>query len=324
LFFPNIAPNVAAPLQAQANSLSLLVLPGVLASILVATLIAEARQLSSLLEAIPSLVIVATLYLLSEYMWPETVLGWGTAIGFWAYLAALLVVQRRLLPGLVPRLSWRNMSPGASAVPVATLILAQVVFSLGGTVSDQIAATVLPDDQNAVISYANRLLLLVASLGAAAVARATLPVLSSMYVDDHMTARNFTCRWAVGLTITGFGLAVLGYFLTPISVRILFERGSFSAQDTADVSSAIRYGLTQLPFYFGGIVLAQAVVASRKFGRMFIANSLGVASKVIILYLGLPHGGVAIIMLSTASMYLVTFIALWIVVRGVRVGSGQH
>lgn len=317
--FPNVAPDVVAPLEAQALSLSLLILPGVLASILVATLIAEGRQLSSLLEAIPSLVIVATLYVLSEYLLPATILGWGTAVGFAAYLGALMFVQRRLLRGMVPRLSWPGLS-AAGAAPIAVLILAQAVFSLGGAVADQIAAAALPDNQNAVISYANRLLLLITGLGATAVARATLPVLSRMFVEDVAAARGLAYRWALGLTGAGLALALLGYLLAPLGVRLLFERGSFSAQDTAAVSAALRVGLAQLPFYFGSIVLAQAVVVTRRFRRMLLANSLGVATKVAILYLYLPQGGVTVIMLSTASMYLVTTIALWVAIRELRGG----
>lgn len=47
--------------------------------------------------------------------------------------------------------------------------------------------------------------------------------------------------------------------LAPAIVGVLFERGAFTATDTANVAEVLRYALLQLPFSFAAIVTTYAL-----------------------------------------------------------------
>src|SRR3546814_4343245 len=55
------------------------------------------------------------------------------------------------------------------------------------------------------------------------------------------------------LLMMGAGAAAvaIAWALAPWGVALLFERGAFTADNTQAVAQVLRWGLLQLPFYFG-------------------------------------------------------------------------
>src|SRR5690606_29558839 len=148
------------------------------------------------------------------------------------------------------------------------MLVGQIAMSFVGPI-DQYTAANLGDNANATLGYAARLLSLVLGIGAASVGRAALPVLADVQSrGDAAHARAVALKWSVWMLGAGAAAAALGWLLAPWGVALLFERGAFSAQDTQAVAHVLRWGLLQLPFYFGVLILVQLLASQNRYRIM--------------------------------------------------------
>ena len=104
---------------------------------------------------------------------------------------------------------------------------------------------------------------------------------------------------------------IVGWELAPWSVRLLFERGAFTAENTLAISEVLRVGLLQLPFYFAGLVLVSVLVSQRDYKLIAIGASVNLLAKVGANSALVPIMGVSGIIAATAFMYMVCFALLW-------------
>src|SRR5690606_15516477 len=211
---------------------------------------AHERHVNTLLDSMPALVILIwVLASPSGGLWP---LLWGTLVGdaLQAILLAALAARADGHPGgaLLGRQApqWSTLAAAAGI-----MLVGQLAMSLVGPI-DQYTAARLGDNANAVLGYATRLLSLVLGIGAASVGRAALPVLADIQGrGDPVHARRTALRWSAGMLAAGALVVLAGWWLAPWGVGLLFERGAFTAHDTQVVAEVLRWGLLQLPFYFG-------------------------------------------------------------------------
>ena len=83
--------------------------------------------------------------------------------------------------------------------------------------------------------------------------------------------------------------------------------GAFTAADTQAVAHVVRWGLLQMPFYFGVLILVQLLASQ---GRYRVMAGIAVANflaKAVMNQVLAPAMGPAGIMLATAVMYLVSY-----------------
>src|SRR3546814_4132080 len=59
------------------------------------------------------------------------------------------------------------------------------------------------------------------------------------------------CSSELLMVLAGAVVTAVGWLLAPWGVALLFERGAFTADDTVVVAQVLRWGLLQMPFYFG-------------------------------------------------------------------------
>jgi peptidoglycan biosynthesis protein MviN/MurJ (putative lipid II flippase) len=95
-------------------------------------------------------------------------------------------------------------------------------------------------------------------------------------------------------------------------VRILFQRGAFDAMASANVAGVLRYGLLQLPFFFGGMALVQWYAALGRFRAVLSITTGALAVKFGLNAVLAPVYGIDGIMIATASMYLFTSAMMWL------------
>ena len=141
-------------------------------------------------------------------------------------------------------------------------------------------------------------------------ARAVLPVLS-----DHASRSEFglgrrqSIVWSIFLLGAGLFVALAGWVLAPIIVRLMFERGAFTAADSLAVTRVLRFGLVQLPFAFGWLGMVQWLAATALWRDNGRAAS-GAALKIAADFLFFPAWGLAGLALATAGMYAGTFLTM--------------
>ena len=129
------------------------------------------------------------------------------------------------------------------------------------------------------LGYAFRVMYLPIGLFGVSIATATTPALSRLVAAGNQPAMRGTLASAVALMLTlnvpaTCGLVVLA---TPI-VRLLFERGSFTAGDTAATASAVQCYALGLLGYSVVKILSPAFYA---LGRSRVPASVGVASVLL-------------------------------------------
>lgn len=163
-----------------------------------------------------------------------------------------------------------------------------------------------------ILGYANRVLALLLGLGATVASRAMLPVFSSASAKGDKECSRIVRQWAGILFGIGIGVMVVGWFAAPYVVRILFERGAFLAADTDAVTEVMRYGLSQFPFYFSGLVLVSYASSRRQYKLLFWPGVIGIIAKIAANQILIPLMGISGIAAGWAVVYALTALYFWI------------
>lgn len=274
---------------------------GVLISLFSAWMLAAGRHANTLLESVPALVIL--LALLAFPGGGAEPLVWGTLAGFGFHLFSLAVPLGRCGEVDAPRFK-RDSSPWSAFWHGFGVMLAgQVLMSFTGII-DQFFAAHLGTGAIATLSYANRVLALILGMGAMAVSRATLPIFSRAQAQGEKHVHRVATYWVTLLFALGVVSMIVSWWLAPLGVKILFERGAFTAQDTIVVAQVLRWGLTQLPFYFSGIVLVSLLASQGRHRTIAIGAGVNLLVKLAAMVILIPYFGINGIALSTSVMYV--------------------
>ena len=196
----------------------------------------------------------------------------------------------------------------------------------GTTLVDQAMATPLGQGSVSALNYGIKLSSLILQTGALAVGTAVLPYFSRMIAHEDWRGVRSTLRAYLGLTLltSAFMSLFLILFSTPL-VRLLFERGAFTAEDTALVSQIQAFYALQIPFYIGGIIMVRLISAMKANYLLTLATIMNFALNVVLNYLFIGLLGVAGIALSTSFVYLAsfTFVSVAVTWRLRRIAASQ-
>lgn len=294
------------------GGLALLAPLGTAISLFSAWLLAAGHHRNTLFEAIPALALLIAL--LMPPAWSPDPLLWGTVAGFALHAAALgaPLQQRGELQG--PRLTQRSPAWQFFWASIGIMALGQVLASLTNLV-DQFFAAGLDAGSLSMLSYANRILALILGLGATAVSRATLPVFSSDMAQGGANVTVLALRWAKWMLMLGLLALLLSWILAPLMVRVLFERGEFTATDTQAVSGVLRYALFQVVFYFPGLVLVSALAAQRRHKWIALSGAINLVCKVPLAFVLTHQFGLYGLVSSTVIMYALSAALLHMFVK---------
>lgn len=265
----------------------------------------------SVTEAVPA-ACIALLVLAPFAIGGEFRLIWGTVVGYGLQVAALYLMTARGDHG-VGGFRIRHQSSEWSSLYGSILLmgLAQLLITSSVPI-DQAFASRMGEGAVATLGYANRTLTLAMTLGTIMISRALLPVLSRMVASGEVRLAH---RQALQWSALMFGIAVLGaaavWAIAPELVRLLFQRGEFDPEASARVTEALRFGILQLPPFFGGIVLVQLYSATGRFRAFLFITSCALLLKIVLNMALTPIYALGGIMISTAGMYLLTALMLW-------------
>jgi putative peptidoglycan lipid II flippase len=317
-YFPEIYPQSIAK---DSQYLVLTLAPSAffisLTGLIAARLIAQEKFANSLLDTIPALTLLASIVFVAGN---RLALIWGSLIG--AFLCCALSYAYAMYYNLikVPRFSftsphWKTFWTGISLLTVGQLLMSIVALI------DPYMLAKLGKGAIATLGYANRILALILTLGATAISRAILPVLSDKIACGEIAyARKLTLQWSLILLILALICCAIAWWLAPVSVQLLFERGAFTSTNTKEVSEVLRFGLLQVPFYFSAIVMVQFLAGSGRYGWIALGAALNLPVKYIANVVLGPLFGAGGIALATGVMYLgsMIFLSVTIYVSGRR------
>ncbi|HWQ73384.1 MAG TPA: murein biosynthesis integral membrane protein MurJ [Desulfitobacteriaceae bacterium] len=225
----------------------------------------------------------------------------GFAVGVVAGALANFLVQ---LPALkkvgfryYPLIDWRHPSVQRIAILAVPIIFSFALNQIQVMVNANLGSS-LSEGSITAINYSNRLSQLPIGIFAGAIAMAVFPTMSEQAAlrqwDNFRVMTSRTIRMVMFITIPiSIGMIVLRYPL----IRVLFEHGKFTAEDTL---------MTAIPLvYFSLGIIAQSVI--QVLPRMFYAFQdtwtpalIGIAAMAVnllgalILIRPLAHGGLAL------------------------------
>lgn len=299
----------------MAPVLTLLAPLGVIISLFSAWMLAAGRHANTLLEGVPALTILLAILVFSGHGVEPLV--WGTLAGFIFHLLSLAWPLARSSEIEAPRFTRQSTQWTPFWQGFGIMLAGQVLMSLTGII-DQFFAAHLDTGSIATLGYANRILALILGIGAMAVSRATLPVFSRAQAQGGEQVHRVATHWVRLMFALGMLTLIVGWWLAPWGVKLLFERGAFTAQDTVAVTEVLRYMLTQLPFYFSGIVLVSLLASQRRYRVITAVASINLSVKVVANFSLVPWLGLNGLVLSTAFMYLISMSLCWLAVKRSR------
>lgn len=204
------------------------------------------------------------------------------------------------------------------ALPV---IFGLAVAEINYIVIRTFSTMVSPDQGPAVMEYANRLWKLPAGIFGAAIAIALFPMLSEHYAKDDVKGyrRDFSFGMRNTLFLTVPAALVMGLMPTAV-VRLLFERGEFSAESTAAVSDVMAWfapGILALSVLY---IVARAFYARHDTRTPLIVGIISVAVCALGSYLLMEPMGLTGLALS---MTVSNFINAGVLMAILKVRVGQ-
>jgi peptidoglycan biosynthesis protein MviN/MurJ (putative lipid II flippase) len=119
---------------------------------------------------------------------------------------------------------------------------------------------------------------------------------------DQDRARRTALMWAGLMFAVGLLVVMMVWPLAPFGVGLLFQRGAFTAADTAVVASLVRWGLVQIPFYFAVLALVQLLASQGRFKAMAIVAIANFVVKAIANFALVRWFGVAGVLFATGIM----------------------
>lgn len=296
-------------------TLTLLAPMGLAISLFSAWMLAARRHANTLLESVPALaVLIALLTFPSGGVEP---LVWGTLAGFAFHLISLSMPLARNGEIEAPRFTRQSPQWILFWQGSGIMLAGQALMSFTDLI-DQFFAAHLGMGAIAALSYANRILLLILGVGAMAVSRATLPVFSQAHAQGSEQVHRVALYWVKLLFAVGVAAMLVSWLLAPWGVKLLFERGAFTAEDTVIVAEVLRYGLTQLPFYFAGIVLVSLLSSRGRYRAIALVAGSNLLVKLTAMAILTPALSINGIALSTTIMYAASFLLLNVIVNKER------
>jgi putative peptidoglycan lipid II flippase len=219
----------------------------------------------------------------------------------------------------LPLFAWRTPIdlPVPSRVAIARVqaqylpAVAGAVLMSATSVVDQTMAAWLPSGSVSALGFGTKLSSVMMNVGAIALSTTLLPHLSELVAREEWPAlRVLTKRVAFVILGTTIPLTVaLIVCSTPI-VRLLFQRGAFTATETITVANVQSAYLLQLPVHLLGILYVRLISALQANRLLTIGSAVNLAVNIALNVVFMRWFGVAGIALSTAGVYAVSCVFL--------------
>jgi putative peptidoglycan lipid II flippase len=260
--------------------------------------------------------IAAVLGLAGHVTPPIMALAVGVLVGGLGQLLVQMPELRRLGVPLLPSGEWRH--PGVARIAhrlwPAVFALAAVQITV---VVNTLLASLLPAGTVSYLYYADRVMEFPLGIFGIALATAALPSMSRQAARRDLTALRATLEWALRMSAfvavpATVGLLVLG---DPI-VRLLFQRGEFTAADVVLTAQALAGYAVGLPAFSATRIAAQTFYALGDTRTPVLVGFGSVAANVVLaLLLMWPLQHVGLALASSLSSYVNLLGLCWLLRR---------
>ena len=264
----------------------------------------------------PTITPLATVILLVGFShWGIYTLAGGLIIGAVLEIVVLGIGLRRQGVRLLPK--WSGHSANLKRVASQYFPVATGAFLMCSTnLVDQSMAAMLEPGSVAALSYANRVIALPLSLATLALGTAVIPYFSKTIAQKNWSKIGRTFNYYLRLIfIATIPLTIILVLTSKLIIKILFERGTFDAEDTQIVSQIQIYYALQIPFYVSAIFVVRLINSLGVNHFLAWGSSINLLVNIGANYVFVQWIGIGGIALSTSCVYLISFVFLYVLTK---------
>jgi len=257
---------------------------------------------------IPSITPTCTVIILLVFgdEWGIYSLAIGLVLGATIELLILIMSAARANVSIVPH--WNGMTTELQTVisQYTPMLAGAFLMSSTGLV-DQSMAAMLDSGSVATLNYANKVTAMILGVGAMALGTAVLPHFSRLVASENWGELRHTFKtYSILIIFITLPIMVLLFVFSEPIIKLLFERGAFTAQDTILVAKTQAFYVLQLPFFMLGILGVRLISAMAKNEALLKISAVNLMINIIGNYMLMKYFGVAGIALSTALVYMMS------------------
>lgn len=226
------------------------------------------------------------------------------------FIQACILARSALHRGLPIVPQWHGLDEPTRLVlrQYAPLTLGTLMAG-GTTLVDQSMAAMLGSGSVSSLTYGSKLTGMILAFTASPIGIALLPYLSRQVASAPLSeARRSLLGWIAVAVLLTLPMSVAIFLGSELIVRLVFERGAFTADDTVLVGTIQAMYVLQLPFYLAGIIGARMLSALRLNHILAIIGVLNFTSNIFFNWLFMKFFGLPGIALSTSFVYLLSAI----------------
>jgi len=253
------------------------------------------------------------------------ILAWGTLAGFVAFFLIQLIDLPRT--GFKYSFSWDMKDPAvkrvmANILPIVLGLSVNQIY----IVVNRIFASSLAEGSISALNYASKLMNLPLGIFVAAIITAVFPALAEKAQLIDKSALKNTLKRGLSMVLVISVPAAAGLMLLDNEIiRLLFERGSFSATDTKITTLALTPMAPGLVFLAVSMLLMRVYYALNEVRIPLITGAVSIAVNVIfslILVGPMAHGGLSLANTLAAATNAV--LLLYFLNKRIRFVSGDY
>lgn len=253
----------------------------------------------------PFITMVALIFFID--LWGIYALLVGLSVGALIEMITLAYIVKQLSVPILP--IWYGINAELKTVIQQYKPMIAGAFLMSGTVLvDQSMAAMLNPGSVATLNYANKIVAMILTVGSMAIGTAILPHFSKLVLENNWSVIKSTLIFYSKLiVVVTIPLTVILFLMSESVVRVLFERGEFSSQDTLFVAESQAFYILQLPFYLLSILGVRLISAINRNDVLLKICIVNIVINVVGNYILMNIYGVAGIALSTLLVTCISF-----------------
>jgi putative peptidoglycan lipid II flippase len=209
---------------------------------------------------------------------------------------------------LIPQWYGYNRHMQDIASQYAPSIAGALLICSAGAI-DRTMAAMLEPGSVAALNYGNRVIASPISLITLALGTAVVPYFSKTIASgDWQGIEKTFNRYLKLIFIFTVPLTILLLIFSQPIIKVLFERGAFTAEDTIVVSQIQSFAALQIPFYIANILVVRLISSMRKNKILLWVSFFNFLINIIGNYIFMQWLDIRGIALSTSCVYLFSFV----------------
>lgn len=211
---------------------------------------------------------------------------------------------------ILPR--WHGYDEATRSVFMQYLPLLMAVLMMSGMpIVDQSMAAMLDAGSVASLTFGQKIVAVILAFTSKPLGDALLPFLSrQMAGGDVRKARHTMASWIAICTLLTVPMAAVLYTFSEPIVRIAFERGAFTAEDTRLVALVQSIYVLQIPFGLIGMIASRTLAALRFNQALMLVGGISFVVNIILNLVFMRWFGLPGIALATVGVYFCSSIVL--------------